>query len=62
MAIECNQCGQGPCPTPQACELPIQHAEDEPLPSSFAFVIWMVVCIVILALVSFIAGLAAGYN
>lgn len=66
MATECtsNACDQGrkPCPTPQACELPVQYADDEPMPTSFALVLWVCVCIVILALISFLAGLSAGYN
>ena len=56
-----NACQQGrkKCPTPEACELPIQYAEDEPMPASFAFVLWVVGCIAVAA-ISFIAGLTAG--
>lgn len=63
MATECNHNCQRKCPCPEACELPIQFAEDdEPMPTSFALVLWVCVCIVVLALISFLAGLSAGYN
>lgn len=54
----CNHnCNQGRnCPTPQACELPIQFAGEEPTPTAFAVVLWICCCIAVLALVSFIAG------
>lgn len=62
MATECqSNCHQGrkPCPCPEACELPIQFADDEPeepTPTAFAVVLWICCCIAVLALVSFIAG------
>lgn len=57
-----HDCQQGKkCPTPEACELPIQYADDEPMPASFAFVLWVVGCIVVVVAISFIAGLTAGY-
>lgn len=54
----CNHnCNQGRnCPTPQACELPIQFADEEPTPTAFALVLWICCCIAVLALVSFITG------
>ena len=59
----CNHnCNQGRnCPTPQACEMPIQFAgeEPEPIPTAFAVVLWVICCVTLLALVSFIAGLTA---
>ena len=51
----CTNC-DGKCPTPEACELPVQFADDEPIPPSFALAIWITGCITVLALVSFIAG------
>ena len=54
----CNHnCNQGRnCPCPEACELPIQFADEEPTPTAFALVLWVTCCIAVLALVSFIAG------
>lgn len=59
----CQQ-GRAKCPCPEACELPIQYAgeEPEPTPTAFAVVLWICCCIAVLALVSFIAGLSAGFN
>lgn len=43
----CTNCNKGNCPTPQACELPIQfagqepEADDEPMPTSFAIALWI---------------------
>lgn len=51
----CRQ-GKAKCPTPEACELPVQFADDEPMPASFAFVLWAIGCIVVVALASFVAG------
>lgn len=52
----CNHnCNQGRnCPTPQACELPIQYAEPEPM--SFGFIKWVLVGFTAIAAASFIAG------
>lgn len=57
----CQQ-GRAKCPCPEACELPIQYADEEPTPTAFAVVLWVTCCIAVLALVSFIAGLSAGFN
>lgn len=69
MATSCtsDRCQQGraKCPCPEACELPIQYADEEPeepTPTAFAVVLWICCCIAVLALVSFIAGLSAGFN
>lgn len=50
----CNHnCNQGRnCPTPQACELPIQYADDEP--AAFAVIKWVMVCICAVAGASFL--------
>lgn len=66
----CNHnCNQGRnCPTPQACELPIQFAgqepkdEDEPMPTSFAIALWIAGSLLAVTVVSFIAGCVAGPN
>lgn len=51
-----HNCNQGRnCPCPEACELPIQYADEEPTPIAFAVVLWVTCCIAVLALVSFIA-------
>lgn len=55
MATECNTCGQGPCPTPQACELRIDFAGDEPLPTSFKLVICTLIGFIVIFGMSFIA-------
>lgn len=57
-----DRCQQGkkPCPCPEACELPVEYAEDEPL--SFRLIWWATLFFVVVAAVSFIAGLAAGSN
>lgn len=58
-----HDCQQGKkCPCPEACELPIQYADEEPTPTAFAVVLWICCCIAVLALVSFIASLSAGFN
>lgn len=57
----CQQ-GRAKCPCPDACELPIQYADEEPTPTAFALVLWICCCIAVLARVSFIAGLSAGFN
>lgn len=53
-----DRCKQGreKCPCPEACELPIQFADDEPIPPSFALALWITGCITLLALASFIVG------
>lgn len=51
----CTNC-DGKCPTPEACELPVQFADDEPVPISFAIALWITGIIVLLSAVSFIAG------
>lgn len=56
----CTTCG-GRCPTPQACQLPTQY-EEEPTSTAFSLVLWICCCIAVLGLVSFIAGLCAGFN
>lgn len=55
----CQQ-GRAKCPCPEACELPIQYAEPEPM--SFGFIKWVLVCFTAIAAVSFIASLSAGFN
>ena len=55
MATECNQCGQGPCPTPQACELAVDVAGKEPLPLSFKWVIGAVLFFCVILAMSAIA-------
>lgn len=61
----CNQ-GRKPCPTPQACELPVQFAGPEPEDRNTgtvgAFVLWSIVFMTAVAAVSFIAGCVAGTN
>lgn len=52
-----HDCQQGrKCSCPEACELPVQYADDEPIPPVFALVLWLTGCITLLGLVSFIAG------
>lgn len=46
----CQQ-GRAKCPCPEACELPIQYADEEPTPTAFAVVLWICCCIAVLALV-----------
>lgn len=50
---------------PMRSVLPIDFADEEPeepTPTAFALVLWICCCIAVLALVSFIAGLSAGFN
>lgn len=63
-ACQSDACQQGKanCPTPQACELPIQFAGDEPMPTTFRLIWWAILFFVALAAVSFIAGLMTGTN
>jgi len=61
----CTNC-RGNCPTPEACELPIQFAGQEPEDLTTgtvgAFVLWSIVFMTAVAAVSFIAGCVAGTN
>ena len=53
MTTPCTTC-KGTCPTPEACEMPVQYAEEEPI--GFKVVWWVAVTFTAVAAVSFIAG------
>ena len=64
MATECQSdaCCQGrkPCPCPEACELHVDYAGKEPMPTSFKFVLGLLVLFTAVGALSFIASLVAG--